>query len=344
MQNPPFVTIIMPIRNEADFIERAIKCVLNNDYPAEKMEVLVVDGMSDDGTREIVAGLSKQDSRIKIVDNPKRITPAAMNIGIKAARGDLFIRIDGHVEIPADFITKSIQCLLEHPQAWVAGGYIKTVAESYVGHAIASAMRSPIGVGNSRFRLGDYEGWVDTLAFGAHHRLVVDKVGYFDEELVRNQDDEFNLRIILAGGKIWMSKAIQSTYFSRGSLGKLWKQYFQYGFWRIRTLQKHKRPASFRQLVPLLFILSLLLSGLAGFLFKSFWIILAIEAALYLLGLAIGALDVGFKSGRRYAPLAPVVFAILHFAYGLGSLWGIIRFSILKGRGMKKPEQMEMSR
>jgi glycosyltransferase involved in cell wall biosynthesis len=339
MQDLPFVTIIMPIRNEADSIEQAIRSVLNNDYPAEKMEILVIDGMSNDGTRDIVDNLSKQDNRIRMLDNLKRITPAAMNIGINTARGDLFIRIDGHVEIPADFISKSIQCLHEHPEAWVAGGYIKTVADSFVGRAIASAMRSPIGVGNARFRLGDYEGWVDTLAFGIHHKWIVEKIGYFDEELVRNQDDEFNLRIILAGGKIWMSKAIQSTYFSRGSLRKLWKQYYQYGFWRIRTLQKHKRPASFRQLVPLLFVLSLLLLGLAGFLWKPLWILLAIEAALYVMVLLIGALDVGRKSSWRYAPPGPVVFAILHFAYGFGSLWGIIRFSILRGRGIKKPEQ-----
>jgi len=344
MQNSPFITIIMPIRNEADFIERAIRSVLDNDYPAGRMEILVVDGMSDDGTREITARLSKADSRVMMLDNPKRIASTAMNIGLKAARGDLFIRVDGHVEIPADFIAKSIRCLHEHPEAWVAGGYIKTVADSFTGQAIASAMRSPIGVGNSRFRLGDYEGWVDTLAFGTHHRWIVDKIGYFDEELVRNQDDEFNLRIILAGGKIWMSKSIQSTYFSRGSLRKLWKQYFQYGFWRIRTLQKHKRPASFRQLVPLLFVLSLLLPSLAGFLWKPLWILLAIEASLYVLGLLFGTLDVGRKSGWRYAPLAPVVFAILHFAYGAGSLWGSVRFSILRGHGMKKPEEIQMSR
>jgi glycosyltransferase involved in cell wall biosynthesis len=344
MQDLPFITVIMPIRNEADFIERAIRSVLDNDYPADRMEILVVDGMSDDGTREIAARLSKEDGRIEMLDNPGRITPAAMNIGLKAAQGDFFIRVDGHVEIPADFITKSIRCLQEHPEAWIAGGYIKTVADSFTGRAIASAMRSPMGVGNSRFRLGDYEGWVDTLAFGIHHMWIIDKIGCFDEELVRNQDDEFNLRIILAGGKIWMSKSIHSTYFSRGFLGKLWKQYFQYGFWRIRTLQKHKRPASFRQLAPLLFILSLLLLGLAGFLWKPLWILLAIEAVLYVLGLLAGALDVGLKSGWRYALPAPAVFAILHFAYGLGCLWGVVRFSVLRGRGMKRPEQMQMSR
>jgi glycosyltransferase involved in cell wall biosynthesis len=340
----PFVTIIMPIRNEADFIERAIRSILDNRYPAEKMEVLVVDGMSSDGTREIVRRFSESDSRVRVLDNRKRIVPSAMNIGLKAARGEMFTRIDGHAEIPADFIIKSVQCLREHPQAWVAGGSIKTVADSYTGRAIASAMRSPIGVGNSRFRLGDYEGWVDTLAFGTHHKWVVERIGWFDEELVRNQDDEFNLRIIRAGGKIWMSKAIQSTYFSRGSLRKLWKQYFQYGFWRIRTLQKHKRPASLRQLAPLLFVSSVLFFALAGLAWRAFWILLAVETTLYVLVLIAGAVDVGRKSGWRYAPVAPVIFVILHFAYGTGSLWGGARFSILKARGMKKPEQMQMSR
>jgi len=334
----------MPIRNEADFIERAIKSILTNDYPAQKMEVLVVDGMSDDGTRETVRRLSQADGRIRMLDNPKRIVPTAMNLGLKAAKGELFIRIDGHAEIPRDFIANSVQCLAEHPETWVAGGPIKTVADTYTGQAIAAAMRSPIGVGNSRFRLADYEGWVDTLAFGVHHKWVVDKVGCFDEELVRNQDDDFNLRIILAGGKIWMSKAIQSTYFSRGSLRTLWRQYFQYGFWRIRTLQKHGRPAGIRQVVPLVFILSLLLLGLGGLFWKPLAVLLVAEIILYVLALAIGALDVGRKSGWQYAPIAPLIFALLHFGYGLGSLWGAVRFCLLRGHGLRKPEEMQMSR
>jgi glycosyltransferase involved in cell wall biosynthesis len=340
----PFVSIIMPIRNEADFIEGAIKSILNQDWPREQMEILVVDGMSNDGTREIVKKLSQSDERIKMLDNTRRIVPSAMNIGLRAARGDLFIRVDGHAEIAPDFIKESVKCLQEHPQAWVVGGHIETVADGFVGCVIASAMQSPIGVGNSRFRLGDYEGCVDTLAFGTHHKWIVDKIGYFDEELVRNQDDEFNLRIILAGGKIWMSKSIKSKYFSRGSLGKLWRQYFQYGFWRIRTLQKHKRPATLRQLIPLSFVLSLLMPGMAGFLWRPFWVLLGFEAVLYLIGLLAGAFDVGRKAGWQYASLAPLVFIILHFGYGLGSLWGIIKFLVLKGYETKQLEEIQMSR
>ncbi|UCC98175.1 MAG: glycosyltransferase family 2 protein [Phycisphaerales bacterium] len=340
----PFVSIIMPIRNEADFIERAITSISENDYPSEKMEILIVDGMSDDGTREIVEKLSQADRRIRILDNPKRIVPTAMNIGLKAARGDFFTRIDGHAEVPKDFIVKSIRCLREHPDAWIAGGHINTVADSYTGRAIASAMCSPFGVGNSRFRLGDYEGWVDTLAFGTHHKWVVDRVGCFDEELVRNQDDEFNLRVILAGGKIWMSKTIQSTYFSRASLRGLWRQYFQYGFWRIRTLQKHRRPASIRQLIPLIFVSSLLFLGLAGLFWRPSRVLFAVEVILYVVGLVIGALDVGRRSGWQYAPAAPLIFALLHFGYGLGCLWGAVRFSALAGRGARTPEETQMSR
>ncbi len=340
----PFVSVIMPIRNEADFIGRSLKSILNQDWPAKKMEILVVDGTSDDGTKEIVKKLSQGDKRITILDNPRRIVPTAMNIGLQAARGDIFIRIDGHSEAAVDFVRESVKCLSEHPEAWVVGGCIETVADSYGGRVIASAMQSPIGVGNSRFRLGDYEGWVDTLAFGTHHKWIIDKIGCFDEELVRNQDDEFNLRIILAGGKIWMSKSIKSRYFSRGSLRKLWRQYFQYGFWRIRTLQKHKRPATLRQLAPLLFVMSLLLLGLAGVLWRPFWFLLGIEAVLYVMGLLAGALDVGRKTGWQYALLSPLVFIILHFGYGLGSLWGVLRFLILRGYGIKKPQEIQMSR
>jgi glycosyltransferase involved in cell wall biosynthesis len=340
----PMVSIILPVRNEAGFIESAIRSMLDNIYPVEKMEVIIVDGMSEDGTREIVEKLSKEDNRVRLLDNPGRIVPIAMNIGLKAARGDLFTIIGGHAKIAPDFIVKSVRCLAEHSDAWIVGGYIETVSNSFIGRVIAAAMRSPIGVGNARFRLGNYDGWVDTVTFGIHHKWILDKIGYFDEELVRNQDDEFNLRIILAGGKIWMSNSIQSTYYARSSLRKLWRQYFQYGFWRIRTLQKHGKPATLRQIIPLLFVCSLVVLALAGIAWPVFWWVLAIELMIYAAGLVYGSVDVGRKAGWKYSCVAPIVFAILHFGYGIGSLWGIIRFAILKGRGMRKSEDMPLSR
>jgi len=344
MSDSPFISIIMPIRNEALYIEKAVMSVLNNDYPAGKMEILVIDGMSDDGTRDILRDIQSRHSNVRVIDNEKKIVPFAMNIGLREMKGEYFIRLDGHAEMEPDFIKSSIHCLQKHPEAWIVGGYIKTVADTYMGQAIAAAMCSPVGVGNSRFRLGDYEGWVDTLAFGTHHKWILDKIGYFDEELVRNQDDDFNLRVNLAGGKIWLSKSIRSIYYTRGSLSKLWRQYFQYGFWRIRTMQKHKRPATLRQVVPLIFVSSILFLALSGWVWKPMWLLLAGGVGLYVVGILAGALGVGRKAGWKYMPPAPVIFSILHFAYGVGSLWGIVRLVLLKGKGMKRPEQMQMSR
>jgi glycosyltransferase involved in cell wall biosynthesis len=340
----PFVSIIIPIRNEVDFIEQTLRSVLNNVYPADKIEVLVVDGMSIDGTREIVEKLSKEDSRVRMLDNPGRIVPIAMNIGLKASRGDLFTIIGGHAKIAPDFIVKSVRCLAEHSDAWIVGGYIETVSDSFIGRVIAGAMRSPVGVGNARFRLGNYDGWVDTVTFGIHHKWILDKIGYFDEELVRNQDDEFNLRTILAGGKIWMSNSIQSTYYARSSLRKLWRQYFQYGFWRIRTIQKHRKPAAARQLAPMLLILSLIGLAAGGFWWSGLWWLLVGELLVYASGLVYGACDVYRREDLACAILSPLVFMILHFGYGIGCFWGLVRFVLLGGAGLPKPEKYNLSR
>ncbi len=340
----PLVSVIMPIRNEADFIERALISILNSNYPKDLLEVLVVDGMSTDGTRQIVENFSAKDRRVRLIDNIRKTVPYALNIGLLEMKGTLFVRIDGHVEIPPDFIRNSVICLNDKKDAWLVGGYIETIAEGFIGKAISAAMQSPIGVGNAMFRRGDYEGWVDTLAFGMHHRWIIEKIGYFDEQLVRNQDDDFNFRVIKAGGKIWLSKSIRSTYFSRSSLRKLWQQYFQYGFWRIRTIQKHGRPATMRQLAPLILVLSLLGLGMLCILFPLFIYLLMIEIVIYLLGLVYGAFDIGRKTSFKYSILAPLIFAILHFGYGLGCLWGIIRFVLLGGRGLPKPEDHKLSR
>jgi len=340
----PFVSIILPIRNEEDFIERTLRSILENDYAPERVEIMVVDGMSDDRTRQIVTEMAQECSHLKLLDNPLRVAPCALNIGLRAMRGELFTIIGGHAEIAPDFIRRSVETLLSNPEAWIVGGSIETIATGYSGNAIAAAMRSPIGVGDSLFRLGNYEGWVDTLAFGTHHRWILDKIGYFDEELIRNQDDDFNMRVHLGGGKIWLSQSIKSKYYSRSSLRKLWRQYFQYGFWRIRTMQKHRRPATLRQAVPLLFAGSLLVLAAAGFFWRPFWWLLGAELVLYAVGIAYGSIDVAGKAGLKYLPPAPIVFLILHFGYGLGSLWGLVRFVLLRGWKMKRAEEFNLSR
>ncbi len=340
----PFVTVILPIRNEADFIERCLRSVLSGDYAADLLEIIVVDGMSDDGTREIVRRLASEEPRLRLLDNPARIVPHAMNKGIMESKGDVVVRVDGHAEVTPDFLRLSVATLQEHPEAWCAGGPVETVNSTLIGKAVAGAMTSPIGVGNAMFRLGSYEGPVDTIAFGAYWRWVFDKIGLFDEELVRNQDDELNLRVILGGGQIYMNPRIRSSYYARASLRKLARQYYQYGFWRIRTIQKHRQPATLRQIAPLVFVLAWMVLIIASVAWTPLsWGLIGIAGA-YALGLFIGAVDVARRCGLIEGCLAPIVFAILHFGYGIGSLAGLVWFILLRRSPRKTPAEYATSR
>lgn len=345
------VSVILPVRNEADFIERCLRSLLASDLPPESFELLVVDGMSSDGTREIVRRVADESdaaggrlAAVRLLDNPAGIVPHAMNAGIRAAGGEIIVRVDGHATVAADFLRRSVEELRRRPEAWCVGGPVETVNDGYVGRAIAGAMTSPVGVGNAMFRLGNFEGYVDTLAFGAYWKWVFDKVGLFDEELVRNQDDEMNLRVILGGGRIFMTPAIRSRYFPRTSLRKLARQYYQYGFWRIRTIQKHRQPATLRQIAPLIFVCVWAALLVGGLLWWPISWALAAFAALYALGLLAGAADVARRAGVREALLSPVIFAILHFGYGLGSLHGLVHFVLLRRGGLTRPEQHALSR
>jgi glycosyltransferase involved in cell wall biosynthesis len=330
----PSVSVIIPVRNEARFIEQNIRSVLANDYPADRMEIVVVDGMSEDDTGRIVQKIAAEDSRVRYVFNPARITPAAFNIGVRASKGEVVFIVSGHAMVTPSFIRLSVQALREHPDAWCAGGHIETVADNRRGQCISAAMSSPIGVGDARFRLGSYKGYVGTVAFGAYWRCVFDAIGYFDEQLLRNQDDDFNQRIVLAGGKIYLDSDIVSSYYSRGSFNALARQYYQYGFWRIRTLQKHRRPMKLRQIVPLLFVSTLLVALVSAFFWQPLRYYLAGLGVLYALVLLAGGVDVARRRGVAQAVLAPVVFMILHFGYGIGNLAGIWRFILCADGGI----------
>jgi glycosyltransferase involved in cell wall biosynthesis len=338
----PQVTVILPIRNEARYIAQCLDAVLAQTYPRECLEILIVDGMSDDGTREIVNGiiakisnlqspisnLQSPISNLQLLDNPHRIVPTALNRGIQNARGEIIIRVDGHCVIARDYVERCMQ-VLHTVEADCVGGAIETLGETFTARAIALAQSSPFGVGGARFRYSNRAGYVDTLAFGAYRRKVFDRIGLFDEELVRNQDDEFNLRLTRAGGKIWLDPHIKSVYYSRGTLCGLWKQYFEYGFWKVRVMQKHGRPASLRHLVPAIFVLAL-----GGALMLSLvtqqllWVLLV--ALPYLVASFTASLVVAARHGWRYAPLLPFAFATMHLAYGIGFLRGIVHFIVLQ--------------
>ena len=312
----------MPIRNEASFIKTSLSAALAQDYPADLREVIVVDGMSDDGTRGIVRELQASNNTLLLIDNPARIVPAAMNLGIQQASGDVIVRVDGHTIIASDYIKECVAAL-ERTNASNVGGRMTAVAEGRFGRAAACATSSRFGVGGARFHYSNSEEWVDTVYLGAWPRDVFSRVGLFDEEQVRNQDDEFNYRLLSQGGKILLSPRIRSRYYNRTTIRSLWRQYFQYGYWKVRVMQKHPRQMRLRQFVPPLFVFVFALTALMASIATVFvWIFLGLMAA-YLMGSIVASLLTG---EWRSMVLLPVVFATLHFAYGSGFLMGLVKF------------------
>jgi glycosyltransferase involved in cell wall biosynthesis len=322
----PFVSVVMPIRNEADFIAQSLGSVLAQDYPTDRFEVLVADGRSNDRTREIVSSLAGQVPQVRVIDNPEGIVPTGFNAALRVARGDIIVRVDGHTELANDYVR---QCVveLERTGAENVGGRMTAGGKGPVGNAIVLATSSPFGVGGARFHYSESEEWVDTVYLGAWRRSTFDRLGGFDEEFVRNQDDEFNYRLRAAGGRILLSPKIRSRYFSRGSWAALWRQYEQYGFWKVRVLQKHAAQMKLRQFAPPAFVVGLLLA-LASAPFSRLGRIAGGALVLsYLAALAWGTLR--SRSGQPPSVVArlPIAFAILHVSYGLGFMAGLLRFA-----------------
>ncbi len=323
----PFVSVIMPVRNEAAFIERSIAAVLEQTYPHDLIEVIVADGMSTDVTRNIVDRLAK-DSEIPVylVENPNLIAPSGLNRAIEASRGEIIVRVDGHCEIDPDYVVNCVN-MLQSGKADGVGGPIETIGESLVASAIARAMSSKFGVGGSAFRTEENrEIYTDTVAFPGYTREIIERAGPFNEELIRNQDDEYNYRIRKMGGRILLSPSIRSRYYSRSSLKSLWRQYFEYGYWKVRVLQMHPRQMSVRQFVPFFFVTTLITTAALA----SFWsigrLVFIAILALYLIA-NVAASALAAKSDFKMFPLLSLSYLILHISYGLGSLVGLAVFS-----------------
>ena len=327
----PNISIIIPCLNEAEHIEDCIKSVLCQQEPAGGFEVIVADGMSSDGTRELLATLARQDSRLLVVDNPGRIASTGLNAAIQKARGSIIVRMDAHTEYSRDYVRNCVSAL-EATGADNVGGAARTKTTHYLQSAVSAAYHCPLVVGGARFHNVDYEGYVDTVVYGCWRRSAFERFGYFDEELIRNQDDELNLRIVREGGRIWQSAMIKSWYSPRTSLRSLFKQYAQYGYWKVRVIQKHHLPASWRHLVPGAFVLALgTLGMLALFSLFAFWIWLAVLAAYALLSLA-ASFSSASRSGWKLLPVLPAVVGCYHFGYGYGFLRGLLDF-VIRGRG-----------
>lgn len=323
----PFVSLLIPIRNEDCHLDRCLKSVTQQDYPADLLEILISDGMSTDNTRKIIKNWEQKDSRISLFDNPQKIVPTGLNVLIPITNGDVIIRIDGHCIIDHDYVTNCVRHLREDGVDGV-GGPMRTVGEDFISEVIAAAMSSKFGVGDSSFRTESGQTkLVDTVPFPAYTREIIEKVGLYDEELVRNQDDEYNYRIRGAGGKILLAEDVRSTYFSRGSISKLWKQYYQYGYWKVRVMQKHLRQMSLRQFVPPAFVLSIIVSIILAFTSTWGWLVLTMIAGLYLVVNFGCSLLIAVKNSWHMLGLLPIAFTIIHISYGAGFLAGLIKFA-----------------
>lgn len=316
----------MPVRNEAAYIARSLRAVLAQDYPGDCLEIIVADGMSSDATVGTVKALSEKHSNVKLIKNPKLIAPTGMNLAIQQAKGEIIVRVDGHCEIATDYVRRCVAHLQEKKVDGV-GGPLDTVGETFSARVIALAMSSPFGVGGSAFRtVRDKTILTDTVAFPAYTSDAIRRAGPYDEELVRNQDDEYNYRLRKLGARILLAADVHCRYYSRGSLGSLWRQYFQYGFWKVRVLQKHPRQMSWRQFVPALFVAALMTSLLASlFVAGAPWLFFAIAGS-YAFANALASITTARLANARMLFLLPVTFGVLHFSYGLGFIVGLVRF------------------
>lgn len=318
----PMVTVIMPVYNEEAFIGRSLSRILAQDYPDECFEVIVVDGQSTDRTRSIVEDYIAQDPRISLIENTQRLRGCALNLAIPLAQGDVIVLVDGHCEVSDDFMREGVALLDERPEVWCVGGPTRHVGETTFARAVAVAMSNVAGVGTATHRFENFEGYSDGVQFPAVRKWVFDRVGLFDEKMVRTEDDDFTFRVRQAGGKVYVSPRIRYIYFVRDSLRKLWQQYFQYGFWRVPMIQKHKRPTTVRQMVPLLFCVAVTMLFIAGIALGQPVVALALPA-IYLSALTFVAVVSAFRIGPKAAMFVPLAMLTMHTAYAFGMAWAL---------------------
>jgi succinoglycan biosynthesis protein ExoA len=321
------VSIIVPSLNEKEYIAKCIDSALSQSIGIENIEVLIVDGMSTDGTREIVLEYSAKFNNVRLLDNEKRITPVALNIGIMASKGEYIIIWGAHAEYSERFIEISLELMLSHPEVSCVGGPINSLGNTEFGKAAAIAMSSSIGVGNAKHRFPEYEGYAEMACFPVFRREVFGKYGMYDENLIKNQDDEFCFRLRLNEEKIFISPRVHSKYYTRNTPLSLYRQYFQYGFWRIAVLKKHKIPISFRQQVPAMFFSTVFLLIMISLLTNNILIGIIIPI-LYLIILVIFAFKNIMRSGIRTSAYIPLSVFILHSAYAFGFISGFRKFLI----------------
>lgn len=321
----PFVSVVLPARNEAKYIRNCLQSLLDSDYPKELIEFIVVDGDSDDETPEIVQALHRFEPRITLLHNESRTVPYAMNLGIRASRGEIIVRVDAHANYPRKYIRQCVHSLLATGADNVGGiWHTEPGADGPVSEAIALALTHPFGVGNAGFRVGGKEGNVDTVPFGAFRKSIFSEVGLFRETLTRHQDYELNSRIRGAGGRIYLDPAIHCTYFARPSLKSLWRQKFNDGKWCVYSWLVCPEAYAHRHALPgLVAVAAPALAVAAAFSPAALSLLIFFACAyLFLASLASIGLALSHKTAR--ALLCPIVFPVLHFGHGIGVLYGFL--------------------
>lgn len=336
----PYISVLIPMRNEERYIAPCLDSVLANGYPKERLEVLVIDGMSTDRSREIVQEHSESHPNICLLENPGRIVPTALNIGIRKAKGEIIVRMDTHTTYAPDYI-RQCMTLLQTTGAASVGGVQRSVGTDYISNVIAIATTSPFGAGDARFRYSDREEWVDTVYLGAWYKQTLETLGGFNEEWVVNQDYELNYRLRQAGGKILLSPKIRCQYYVRSSLRALTRQYFRYGFGKVKTLVAYPESLRCRQLAPPVLVMALFLS--LGILPINQMLGVAVPV-LYITANLLASLWTASRKGWKYLPLLPLAFVTVHLSWGIGFLagllkWGVPRFTLSSlVRAFQSPE------
>lgn len=324
----PLVSILIPCYNEEKRLPELLQAIYGQTYPRQRLEVIIADGLSQDGSRDVIRDFqaSYPDLTLKLIENPKRTIPAALNLAIQAARGEILIRLDAHSRPYPDYVERCVEALSRRAGDNVGGVWeIRPGGEGWIARAIAVAVAHPLGAGDARYRLQGKAGEVDTVPFGAFYRALIERIGLFDETLLSNEDYEFNTRIRLNGGRIWLDPAIRSVYYARASLLALFRQYARYGYWKWKMLRRYPRSLRWRQAVPPFFVITLLGGALLSPFFPRIAWLWGTELVLYFTVLILASVHQAIL--RRDPLLAPglmLAFPCIHLAWGGAFLWSML--------------------
>ncbi|MBE0680843.1 MAG: glycosyltransferase family 2 protein [Anaerolineales bacterium] len=322
---PPFVSIIVPCYNEEATIRHLLEAVLAQTYPRGQMELVISDGMSTDHTRVAITAFQEEhpDLAVRMVTNSARTIPSGLNQAIRESRGEIIIRLDAHSMPIPEYVERCVAAHQAGKGENIGGVWeIRPGAETWTGESISFAAAHPLGVGDAMYRLNAKAGAVDTVPFGSFRRSLIETIGAFDETLLANEDYEFNTRVRESGGVVWLDPGIRSIYFSRSTLGKLAVQYWRYGFWKFRMLQRYPHTLRWRQALPPAFILILVL-----LIVLSLWIVparylLGLQLFVYFITLGLAGLKLAFNKRKGFLFWGlPLAIATMHFAWGAGFLW-----------------------